>query len=232
MFALVIFTVLAVVFGFMQKPASAQPGYLDAFIDFNPWIVNTTLADCITCHLASSTDRNPFGQDLDTWLQQNPGYTIYNAMENVYASDSDGDVWLNYEEIERLTFPGDSSDYPECVDNDGDGSPHYLEWGSPCSRVKDCNDNDAEMFPGNPEVCFNSKNNDCDNYVLDNTDPDCSSACTDFDNDSYSVEGGICGPVDCNDFDPGTNPAACDIKNDGIDQNCDGSDRTKGKPCK
>jgi hypothetical protein len=37
--------------------------------------------------------------------------------------------------------------------------------------------------------------------------------------------------TDCNENDPLINPGACDIKGDGIDQDCDGADRTKGRPC-
>jgi type IV pilus assembly protein PilY1 len=37
--------------------------------------------------------------------------------------------------------------------------------------------------------------------------------------------------VDCNDTDRDINPDACDIKGDGIDQDCSGADRTRGKPC-
>ena len=39
------------------------------------------------------------------------------------------------------------------------------------------------------------------------------------------------GGSDCNDFDPGINPNMCDIKGDGIDQDCNGKDRTKGRAC-
>ena len=56
-------------------------------------------------------------------------------------------------------------------------------------------------------------------------------SCTDADGDGFFAEAG-CGTVlDCNDADAGTNPDACDIKRDGIDQDCDGKDRTKGKSC-
>lgn len=56
--------------------------------------------------------------------------------------------------------------------------------------------------------------------------------CTDRDGDGYFAEGGACGPVDCNDTDASIHPGACDVLRDGIDQDCSGKDRLKGKPCK
>jgi bacillopeptidase F len=55
--------------------------------------------------------------------------------------------------------------------------------------------------------------------------------CTDFDGDGFFAEAGCGTPLDCSDSDAGINPAACDIKRDGIDQDCDGKDRASGKAC-
>lgn len=55
--------------------------------------------------------------------------------------------------------------------------------------------------------------------------------CTDADSDGFFAEAGCGTTLDCKDTDVGINPDACDIKSDGIDQNCDGVDRTKGKAC-
>ena len=56
--------------------------------------------------------------------------------------------------------------------------------------------------------------------------------CTDVDRDGYAIEGGGCGAeIDCDDGDSGINPGACDIRNNGIDEDCLNGDRTTGQPC-
>lgn len=108
------------------------------------------------------------------------------------------------------------------VDSDGDGY----------DSTADCNDNDASINPGATEICDDATDNDC-NGLIDLEDPACGvpPTCTDSDGDGYSAEGGDCGAADCNDADAAINPGACDIKADGIDQDCSGKDRLKGKAC-
>jgi bacillopeptidase F len=55
--------------------------------------------------------------------------------------------------------------------------------------------------------------------------------CTDNDADGYFAETDCGTLADCDDSNAAINPDACDIKNDGIDQDCDGVDRLKGRSC-
>jgi plastocyanin len=132
------------------------------------------------------------------------------------------------------------------VDADGDG------FGDPTNPVEcpdascacqpglvsnnlDCDDTDANVNPGASEFC-NGVDDDCNGSTDDNA-VDCIDWYPDNDGDGYGEGGGspVCAcsapsghvdnGLDCNDGDAGINPDAEEIPDDGIDQNCDGSDK-------
>ncbi|MEN0065003.1 MAG: MopE-related protein [Myxococcota bacterium] len=88
-----------------------------------------------------------------------------------------------------------------CVTEDFDGDG-YVE-------PEDCNDNNADVFPGAQEVPYDFIDQDCDG-----------SDWSDIDRDGFDSD--VVGGADCNDFRALVNPAAAEIPYDGIDQNCDG----------
>jgi hypothetical protein len=109
---------------------------------------------------------------------------------------------------------------PACTDADSDG---YSVEGGDCGPV-DCDDTDPGVNPGAAEVCTDGIDNDCDG-LIDATDPDavnCPVECTDLDTDTYAIDGGSCGPVDCDDNNSSVNPGATEDCNNGIDDDCDG----------
>ncbi|MBI5556212.1 MAG: putative metal-binding motif-containing protein [Deltaproteobacteria bacterium] len=109
---------------------------------------------------------------------------------------------------------------PTCTDSDNDS--FALEGGA-CGPV-DCNDANGAVNPSAAENCTDGIDNDCDG-LIDAQDPSavgCPPVCTDSDGDSYSVQGGLCGPVDCNDNNAAVNPGAAEVCGDGIDNTCNG----------
>jgi hypothetical protein len=120
---------------------------------------------------------------------------------------------------------------PTCNDNDGDG------YGNPgdssCAKPgTDCNDSNASINPGAVENCTDRIDNDCD-FLIDSDDPSAVNCpvCTDSDNDGYNLDGGACGPVDCNDNDEFISPGEPEDCNDGIDNDCDGNIDSEDLDC-
>ena len=128
-----------------------------------------------------------------------------------------------------------------CLDQDGDGygagSIHELCTGEslPAGYVQnadDCDDTDADVHPGAPEVC-NSIDDDCDDLV-DDADDDCSGQPTwyaDTDGDGYGDQDAavlacsqptnhVPDATDCDDHDPNVHPSAEEVCNR-VDDDCD-----------
>jgi len=153
------------------------------------------------CDTDQDGDGYPAGVDCDDRNEAvNPGAT--EVCNDGIDNDCDG-----------LTDLDDTTCY-SCTDQDGDG--YYVEGGN-CGP-QDCQDGNPAIHPGVAEVCHDGIDNDCDG-LADDLDPECIPTCTDLDGDDFFLEGGACGPVDCNDANPFVYPGAREAC-DGIDNDC------------
>jgi hypothetical protein len=117
-----------------------------------------------------------------------------------------------------------TTDYERCLlcTPNEDPDCENGEYGTP---VYDCDDDNLNTNPGATEICSNGIDDNCNDQV----DEDCLS-CTDIDDDGYSIEGGDCGTIDCDDNDPTVNEVCCgDNDGDGfLDATCGGDDCDDG----
>ncbi len=224
---------------------SSYGAQVDAFCPSTPFN-----GDCSLCHTASYADPTPakdafLANDLCYFCPDDapcaPAPTCTDADNDGYFAEANCGTAVDCNDMDAAINPGateicdngvdencDGVDAqctpaPTCTDADGDG--YFAE--ANCGTAVDCNDNDAAIYPGAAEICSDGIDNDCDQLV-DAGDPDavgCPANCTDADSDGYSVEGGDCGPVDCNDNDAAINPGAVEVCGDGIDNDCSGADR-------
>lgn len=225
-FPLVINLVVLAVLFISTGTAKAENGFLGNFNNLYG-TADSRLDSCTTCHTGGSS-RNSYGSDIQSELDK--GFGLNTAIRNVEGTDSDGDNFVNIDEINALTFPGNPGDFPEdptptCTDLDGDGFGNPGDPSCPNGGATDCNDNDGNVNPAAIEDCTNGIDDDCDNFV-DAQDPDavgCPPICTDVDGDTFAVEGGSnCGPVDCDDTVFAVNPGATENCLNTIDDDCDG----------
>lgn len=135
------------------------------------------------------------------------------------------------------TAAGPGSDRPmntgEVVDASADGSVRrgdepvhdsFPDRGRPADPQivgllggNDCSDNDAQVYPGHPEIVGNGHDDDCDGLADEDVNNNPSSDTLDFDNDGFSLAMG-----DCDDNATGIHPGAAEIVGNLVDDDCDG----------
>lgn len=128
---------------------------------------------------------------------------------------------------------------PYYLDQDGDGvggSTFVMNVVSPGPNYSlttgDCNDLNANMYPGNTEICDNL-DNDCDATIDEGLI--LITYYQDSDGDNYgnvnitiaacsTPNGYVLDTTDCNDANANIHPGAVDIPGNGIDEDCSGLD--------
>ncbi|MSQ03731.1 MAG: hypothetical protein EXR71_17905 [Myxococcales bacterium] len=157
----------------------------------------------------------------------------------------DADATINPDGVEVCNGLDDDCDtrvddgvlLPYWADADGDGHGDPAAPIDACEapagyvdNTLDCDDTEADRWPGNPEVC-DGLDNDCDDVVDEGVK---SPFWLDGDADGYGDEaspteactaptGYVANAEDCLDSDGTVSPVATEVCHDGLDNDCDGT---------
>jgi len=140
-------------------------------------------------------------------LEVDPELVAYTAD----GDETDDDLSLS------VDSPAVDAGSPALFDVDGSRSD-IGAYGGPDADVRDadadgwfdnvdCDDDDATVYPGAPEIAYDAIDQDCSGLDLD-----------DVDGDGFGRTSG----GDCDDADPAVHPAAVETWYDGIDADCSG----------
>ncbi len=140
-----------------------------------------------------------------------------------WHADSDGDGFAD---------PDVSS--TDCIAPSGYINPDLDSDGSFGEDEQDCDDTDANVYPGADEYC-DGTDYDCDGSTYEYDSVDASTWYQDTDTDGYGNDAAITTSCtqpsgyesvggDCDDGDSSINPGASEITADEVDQDCDGQE--------
>jgi hypothetical protein len=202
-------------------------------------------------YVPSFTQGNIFGGNLDFINQENGDFHIGENSVLIDAgttdvndivfptTDFDGNQRISGGSIDigpyELSITTSITYYID-YDNDGYGNPDspYEDTSQPSGYVTDntdCDDYDSSIHPSATEIRGDGIDQDCNGSDL----PYLNTYYRDYDNDGYGdpdspyedtsqPSGYVTDNTDCDDYDDSIHPGATEIRGDGVDQNCNGSD--------